>query len=121
MKANGTASLSRNSGSPVMRWNVMVLPLTTTPFDRSHVFGVLTQASPPTMTLYQLPALGLLPILKRRSNVALTSLPVTVLPFENLMPGLSVNVHVLPLSVGFGIAVARSGTFFVPSVPPTRL
>src|SRR6266567_1704704 len=105
MYANGTESLSRNSGSPLVRWNVIVSPLTTTPFDRSHVFGVLTQASPPTMTLYQLPALGLLPILKRRSNVALTSL----------------NVHVLPLSVGFGIAVARSGTFFVPSVPPTRL
>ena len=87
----------------MVRWNVIVSPLTTIPFERSQVFGVLTQASPPTMTLYQLPAFGLLPILKRRSNVALTSLAVTVFPFENLMPDLSVNVHVLPLSVGFGI------------------
>src|SRR2546430_7910716 len=108
MYANGTESLSRSSASPLVRWNVIVSPLTTIPFDRSQVFGVLTQASPPTMTLYQLPAFGLLPILKRRSNVALTSLPVTVLPFENLMPGLSVTVTVLQLSVGLGIAVTGS-------------
>src|ERR687886_1467259 len=121
MNANGIASLSRNSGSAVARWNVIWLPLTTTPWERSHDFGFLTQASPPWMTLYQLPALGLLPILNRRSNVALTSFAVTVLPSENLMFGRSVNAHVLPLSVGLGISVARSGTSFVPSAPPTRL
>src|SRR6476619_4454020 len=119
MYAKGTDSLSRNSGSPFVRWKVTVFPLTTIPLERSHVFGVLTHASPPTMTLYQLPAFGLLPILKRRSNVALTSLPVSSFPFENLMPDRSVNFHVLPLSVGFGISVARSGTFVVPSEPPT--
>jgi hypothetical protein len=89
MNANGTASLSRNSGSPCVRWNVTVFPLTTMPFERSQEAGVCTQASPPTITLYQLPALGLLPILKSRSNVALTSAPVRVCPFENLIPGRS--------------------------------
>src|SRR4051794_27998990 len=79
------------------------------------------QASAPLMTLYQVPELGLLPILNRRSKVALTSAPVTVLPLENLMFGRRVNVYVLPLSVGLGTAVARSGTSFVPSAPPARL
>src|SRR5207245_2458357 len=119
MNANGIASWSRNSASGFVRWKVTVFPLTTTPLERSQVFGVLTQASPPSMTLYQLPAFGLLPILKSRSNDALTSAPVISLPFENLIPDRSVNVHVLPLSVGFGMAVARSGTSFVPSGPPT--
>src|SRR5262249_53379658 len=77
MNANGTASLSRNSESPCVRWKVTVLPLTTIPFDRSHVFGVLMHASAPTIPLYQVPAFGLSPILNSRSNVALTSLPVS--------------------------------------------
>src|SRR3954465_9477828 len=92
MNANGIASLSRNSGSAFARWNVIWLPLTTTPLERSHDFGDLTHASPPSMTLYQLPAFGLSPILNRRSNVALTSLAVTALPSENFMFGRSVNV-----------------------------
>src|SRR5215210_3199967 len=99
MNANGTASFWRNSGSPVVRWNVTVLPVASTPPVRSHDFGFLMQASAPLMTLYQVPELGLLPILKRRSNVALTSAPVTTLPSENLMFGRSVNVYVFPLSV----------------------
>jgi hypothetical protein len=73
------------------------------------------------MTLYQVPAFGLFPILKRRSKVAFTSAVVRVSPFENLMPFRSVKVQVLPPFVGFGIEVARSGTFFVPSDPPVRL
>src|SRR5438874_8479978 len=118
MNANGIASWSRNSGSPFARWNVTVLPFTWIPLERSQVFGVFTHASPPWIALYQLPAFGLFPILKRRSNVALTSCPVSVLPSENLIPDRRVNLNVLPLSVGFGIAVARSGTSFVPSAPP---
>src|SRR3954452_22990287 len=118
---NGTASLKRNSGSPVVRWNVTWLPLTSIPFERSQDFGVLMHASAPAMTLYQLPAFGLSPILKSRSKVALTSAPLTALPLENLMPSRRVNVYVLPPSVGLGTSVARSGTSFVPSAPPTRL
>src|SRR3954454_11578183 len=117
MKANGSASCWRNSGSPFERWNVTWLPLTTIPFDRSQLFGVLTHASPPAMTLYHVPAFGLSPILNRRSKVAFTSAPVTVLPFENLIPSRRVNVYVLPLSVGVGTSVARSATIFVPSAP----
>ena len=98
-----------------------VLPLTTIPFERLQVFGVLTHASPPWMTLYQVPAFGLLPILKRRSKVALTSLPVSVWPFENLIPDRSLKAHVFPPLVGFGIDSARSGTIFPPSAPLTRL
>src|SRR5581483_4884684 len=105
MNANGSASWSRNSGSATARWKVTLFPLTTIPFERSHVFGVFTQASPPSIALYQAPAFGLSPILKRRSKVALTSLPVSVWPFENLIPERSVNVHVLPSSVGFGTVV----------------
>src|SRR5919204_146911 len=114
MNANGTPSLSRNSGSAVVRLNVTVLPLTLMPCERLQDLGVLTQASPPWMTLYQVPAFGLFPILKSRSKVALTSLPVSVLPFENLIPERSLKVHVLPPLVGFGIDSARSGTIFVP-------
>src|SRR5206468_4503847 len=110
MNAKGTASLSRNSGSAVVRWNVTSFPLTTMPFERSHDAGVLTHASPPWMTLYQVPAFGLLPILKRRSKVANTSLPVSVCPFENLIPERSLKAQVLPPFVGFGIDSARSGT-----------
>jgi hypothetical protein len=73
------------------------------------------------IALYQVPAFGLVPILNRRSNVYLTSAGVTVLPFENLMPFRRVNLYVKPLSVGAGTVVARSGTSFVPSAPPTRL
>src|SRR3954470_17951241 len=98
MNAKGIASCCRNSGSPFVRWNVTVLPLTTTPVDRSHVFGFLTHAFAPTMTLYQLPAFGLFPILNSRSKLAFTSAVVTVLPLENLSPGRRVNVHVRPLS-----------------------
>src|SRR4029453_4345125 len=116
----GTASLSRNSGSDVVRWNVTVSPLTTTPFERSQLAGVLMHASAPWMPLYQVPAFGLLPILKRRSNVALTSLPVRVWPFENLIPDRSLKVQVLPPFVGFGIDSARSGTSFVPPLPAAR-
>src|SRR5919202_1667288 len=87
MNANGTASLKRNSGSPVVRRNVTWLPLTSIPFERSQDFGVLMHASAPSMTLYQLPAFGLLPILNSRSKVAFTSRVVTVLPLENLMFG----------------------------------
>src|ERR671931_1488926 len=121
MNANGTPSLSRNSGSAVVRWKVTVLPLTTMPCERLQVFGVLTQASPPWMTLYQVPAFGLFPILKRRSKVAFTSFPVSVLPLENLIPERSLKVQVLPPLVGFGTDSARSGTTFVPSVPAARL
>jgi hypothetical protein len=70
------------------------------------------------MALYQVPAFGLSPILNRRSNVALTSLPVSVWPLENLIPERSVNFQVLPPFVGVGIEVARSGTSFVPCFPP---
>ena len=121
MKANGIASLSRNSGSPFVSWKVIVLPFTAMPFESEQVFGVLTHASPPTMTLYQLPAFGLSPILKSRSKVALTSCALNVCPFENLSPERSLKVQVLPPFVGFGIETARSGTSFVPSEPPTRL
>src|SRR3954454_2612614 len=121
MNANGTASLSSHSGSAVVNLNVTVSPLTVIPDDRSHVFGDLTHASPPWMTLYQVPAFGLLPILNRRSKVALTSAPVSVLPFENLIPGRSLKVQVFPPFVGFGTDCARSGTIFVPSVPSARL
>src|SRR3954470_22125341 len=119
--ANGTCGFCRNHGTALVTWNVIVLPLTAMPLDRSQDFGFLMHASAPSMTLYQLPAFGLLPILNRRSNVALTSFAVTVLPLENLIPSRRVNAHVRPLSVGLGIAVARSGTSFVPSAPPTRL
>src|SRR3954452_10405838 len=105
MNANGIASLSRNSGSAVVRWKVIWLPLTTTPLERSHDFGDFTHASPPSMTLYQLPAFGLSPILNRRSKVALPSLVVTALPSETPIFGRSVNVSVLPPSVGFGTSV----------------
>src|SRR6266550_3191442 len=74
MNANGTESWSRNSGSLFVRWNV-----------------TLPHASSPTMTLYQVPAFGLWPILNRRSNVYLTSLAFRVLPFENLIPLRSVK------------------------------
>src|ERR1041385_4855303 len=110
MNANGTASLSRNSGSAVVRWNVTLLPLTTMPLERSQVFGVLMQASAPWMTLYQVPAFGLLPILKRRAKVARTSFPVSAWPLENLMPERTLNAQVLPPFVGFGMDSARSGT-----------
>ena len=89
--ANGSASCWRNSGSALLRWNVTWSPLTTMPLERSQVFGVLTHASPPSIALYQVPAFGLSPILNRRSKVALTSWPVTVLPLENLIPGRRVN------------------------------
>src|SRR5512133_1949591 len=123
MNPNGTASLSRNSGSPFVRWNVTVpfASSTTTPWLRLQVFGLLTQASPPTMTLYQVPAFGLEPILNSRSKVYLTSLAFSSLPFENLIPLRRGKVYVLPPSVGLGIEVARSGTSFGPSVPPARL
>src|SRR3954454_24816732 len=119
--AVGPGSFWRNLGSAVVRWNVIVLPLASTPPVRSQDFGFLMHASAPLMTLYQVPELGLLPILNSRSNVAFTSAPVTVFPLENLMLGRSVNVYVLPLSVGDGTVVARSGTSFVPSAPAARL
>src|SRR3954462_9375888 len=93
----------------------------TTPWSRLQLFGALTHASPPTMTLYQVPAFGLWPILNRRSNVYLTSLAFSSLPFENLIPLRTVKSHVLPPFVGLGTSVARSATIFVPSVPPARL
>src|SRR5437588_10300041 len=67
MKAKGTASLSRNSASPRVRWNVTVpfASFAITPWSRLHVAGVLTHASPPTITLYQEPAFGLCLILNR--------------------------------------------------------
>jgi hypothetical protein len=74
--------------------NVTVSPLTVIPEERSHVFGVLMHASAPWMTLYQVPAFGLSPILNSRSKVALTSAPLSVLPFENLIPGRSLKVQV---------------------------
>src|SRR5262249_48320557 len=95
MNADGTASLSSHSGSASVRLKVTELPLTLMP-DRSHVFGVFRHASAPSMTLYQEPAFGLSPILKMRLKVALTSLPVSGLPSENLIPGRSLNVQVLP-------------------------
>src|ERR1700745_3969398 len=120
MNANGTASLSRNSGSASVRLNVTLFPSTLMPV-RSHVFGVFRQASAPSMTLYQEPAFGLSPILKMRLNVALTSSPVSGVPSENLIPLRSVNVHVLPPLVGLGTDSARSATIFVPSLPLARL
>src|SRR6185295_7047560 len=56
MNANGTASFWRNSGSLCVRWNVIWLPLTSTPPVRSQDFGFLMQTSAPLMTLYQVPA-----------------------------------------------------------------
>jgi hypothetical protein len=120
MNANGTASLSRNSGSASVRANLTVLPSTVMP-DRSQVLGVFRHTSAPWMTLYQEPAFGLSPILKMRLNVAFTSLPVSGLPSENLIPGRSLNVQSLPPLVGFGIDSARSGTMIVPSLPLARL
>ena len=70
----------------------MSLPLIVIPCDRLHVFGVLTQASPPWIALYQTLELGLLPILNSRSKVAFTSAGVSVCPFENSMPVRSVNL-----------------------------
>src|ERR1044072_317951 len=119
MNANGTASLSRNSGSASVRANLTVLPLTVTP-DRSQVFGVFRHASAHWIRLYQEPAFGLSPILKMRLKVALTSLPVSGLPSENLMPGRSLNVQSLPPFVGFGIDCATSARIFVPSLPLAR-
>src|SRR2546423_5329025 len=112
MNANGTAILSRNSGSPCVRLNVTVpfASLTITPWSRLQVFGVFTQASPPTITLYQEPAFGLWPILNSLRKVYLTSLGFNSLPFENLIPFRIVNGNVLPPSVGSGPEVARSGT-----------
>src|SRR6478672_3281945 len=94
MNAKGTESWSRNSGSLFVRWNVTLPDASsmTTPWSRLQLFGVLTHASPPTITLYQVPAFGLWPILNRRSNVYLTSLAFSVLPFENLIPLRSVKV-----------------------------
>ena len=70
----------------------MSLPLITIPWSRLQVFGVLMQASAPWIAEYQLPALGLSPILKSRSKVALMSFGVRVWPFENLIPVRSVNL-----------------------------
>ena len=49
--ANGSASLSRNSGSGLVRWMVSVFALSsaTTPWERSHVLAFLRHASAPTM------------------------------------------------------------------------
>src|SRR5438034_11333485 len=51
--ANGTPSLSRNSGSARVRWNVSVYALSfgTMPFERSHVAGFFRHLSAPTKTL----------------------------------------------------------------------
>src|SRR5437764_7252645 len=95
MNANGTASLSRNSGSASVSANLTVSPLTVIP-ERLQVFGVFRQASAPWITLYQEPAFGLSPILKMRLNVALTSFPVSGVPSENLIPGRSLKVQSLP-------------------------
>src|SRR4029078_12307368 len=73
------------------------------------------------MTLYQVPALGLSPILNRRSKVAFTSAPVSVLPLENLIPAPTLPVQVLPPLFASGIDCARSGPILVPSVPPAPL
>src|ERR1044072_9696264 len=86
MNANGTASLSRNSGSASVRANLTVLPLTVTP-DRSQVFGVFRHASAPWITLYQEPAFGLSPVLKMRLKVALRALPVGGLRSGDLVRG----------------------------------
>ena len=50
---NGSASLSRNSGSGAVRLKVTVpvASLVTTPFDRSQVAGLAAQAAAPTMPL----------------------------------------------------------------------
>ena len=56
-----------------------------------------------------------------RWNVHRTSRACTGLPLEYLMPLRSVNVQVLPPSVGFGIATARSGTFSNAASPPAAL
>src|SRR5207247_7611233 len=109
MNANGTASLSSHSGSAFVSVNVTVFPLTLMPCERSQVFGVLTQASPPWMTLYQVPAFGLLPILKSRSKVARTSLPERVWPFEDLISERSLKAQVLTPFDGFGISPCRWG------------
>src|SRR4051812_20467140 len=101
MKANGSASCWRNSGSPFERWNVTWLPLTTMPFDRSQLFGVLTHASPPAMTLYHLPALGLSPILTGRRKSASPPRRVPALRFENWSRRGGLKFSVLPLSVAW--------------------
>src|SRR5436305_1288214 len=48
--ANGSASLSMNSGSGAVRWKVTVpvASFVTTPFDRSHADALLAHAAPPT-------------------------------------------------------------------------
>src|SRR5204863_7647645 len=101
--------LARNSGSPVVRWKVTVpfASSATTPWLRSHVAGVFRHLSAPTITLYQVPAFGLWPILNRRSNVYLTSLGFSSLPFENLIPLRMWKTQVLPPSCAFGTSVAR--------------
>src|SRR4026207_2327879 len=108
MNANGTASLSRNPGSPRDGGDgpVPSASFPITPWSRFHVSGLLTQASPPTITLYQEPAFGLCLILNRRRNVYLTSLGFSSLPFENLIPLRRVKTYVLPPSVGVGTEVA---------------
>ena len=77
MAPKGTASWSRNSASACRRWKttLLVLAFTTRP-DRVQVAGVVTQAGPPAITSYQVPALGL-ETLKSRWKVALTSFTVT--------------------------------------------
>src|SRR3954453_8316922 len=85
MNANGTPSWSRNSGSLLVRWNgtLPVWSLTTMPGSRLRGLGAFPPGPPPWIPLLQVPAFGLCPILKRRSNVSLTSLAFSSLPFEN--------------------------------------
>src|SRR4029077_3759118 len=116
---NGRATLSRNSGSGAVRWTVRVIAWSsaTAPADRSHFLGV--HLLDPTM----LPSVHVPgePTRKSRSQACTKSLGTTGSPLENLIPGRILNTYVLPPSVAWGIADARSGTSVAPSGPPTRL
>ncbi len=56
-----------------------------------------------------------------RLKEAATSVGVTVLPFENLIPFRRVNTQVLPPFVGVGRFWARSGTTWNAASPPAFL
>src|SRR5579875_2134188 len=93
IEPNGTASWSSKLGSGCVRWNVtwLVAASVTIPPFRVQVVGFLRQALAPTMTLYQVPALGLV-TLNSRANQSTTSVSVTAWPLENFMALRSVKV-----------------------------
>src|SRR5690349_7844971 len=109
--ARGIASCCNHSPSAFVRWNVIVLLASSaiTPPLSVHVAAVLRHAAAPTSAPYMLDAVGPC-TLKMRTMVYAMSLGLSTLPFENLIPLRTWKTHVLPPSVGFGMAVARSGT-----------